>query len=1275
MSFPPKHDPLKCLAYLEMHRRRPSIQSKTLRIEIRFLSFAAKCWSGDSNFNDLLVRVEAFTQEARECLHNCCSSRKVIGDWKAMDSVCHQLLQKIELFKPEMRQVYNSIPQHPLKFSALINVEVLVDFAESLIENLNDMLNCKAYIVSIKKCIEALKKKLRFLSDFLCYSSERVADKQKFNYLSTHIKAVADNTANLAYRSFIEDMGENIAFSKSLKLPHHIRLHSPEVITIYTGVFKALRISQSSDCFMHEFVVCFVDFLLEDLKDILVCKDTLKLQLEHGIESLHKELRFLLHFLAHPLKQYYIMHEEFSELLFRTEILVKEVVTVINYFSVNEMNDDLMKDLDVTLFDLLQRLESMKAEARVVLHLKFPNSLMLQSNFPRTNELGFFNFLMQKLKVFLTNKNELTAFTEFQVKMIQVELEFLKSFLVDIQNHHYEHQKLNNLQKLTMDMAYKVEYCLDSLQTGACPFWSCILEDILEEIKFVRREVVDIYNQIPIEVFQDVKSSYPFSSEANGKNIDDLMVGFEDDASTIVDWLTRGPAHLDIICIVGMPGLGKTTLARKVFNDRSITSFFDICAWCNVSQQYDKKELLIEILSHIFELSDEMENMSDLDLADRLRRSLLQRRYLIVMDDVWNIEAWDDLRQCFPDNEIGSRIMLTSRLKHVALQVNPNRNPHNLRFFSKKESWKLLQEKLFQKGSCPPELSEVGEQIAEQCQGLPLYVVLIAGLLLGTEKKPECWKQVSKCLSAHIANGRKQCTDIVGLSYNHLADHLKPCFLYLGGFLEDREIRVSKLIRLWIAEGFVQKKGDKSLEDIAEGYLMDLIDRSLIIVAKRSTRDGVKACQVHDLLRDFCVERAKQENFSQWLYGHNEFPNFSSPFQGIGIDPHESFSSKPKTYDCRRLCIHSKRNHFIMARPSGPFTRTLFYFAAFDGFRLWHYDLSFIFQNFKLLRILNLGGISLHESVFANIKMLVHLRYLDIWGNFDSIPPSIVRLQNLETLLVKGCGREITIPFTFQMILSLRHMHLSSSASFGKADIGEYMHRTYALLHNLETFSTPTFYHRNQTKILKRIPRLRKLRCMFTNEYRDQFPELGFLVNLESLKVICYAVMPLACELSFPLNLKKLTLSNFRLPWKKISTIGRLPNLEVLKLLIDAFEGEQWDMKDGEFQKLKVLKLAFLDIVWWNASSDHLPCLEHLVLHRCGYLKEIPHDFGDIATLMIVEMKWCNRGAVHSIKQIHQAQINMGNEDLKVLIYPRDLDSRLSTKGNINGEFTEMISW
>ncbi|KAL0319044.1 UNVERIFIED_CONTAM: putative disease resistance RPP13-like protein 3 [Sesamum angustifolium] len=198
-----------------------------------------------------------------------------------------------------------------------------------------------------------------------------------------------------------------------------------------------------------------------------------------------------------------------------------------------------------------------------------------------------------------------------------------------------------------------------------------------------------------------------------------------------------------------------------------------------------------------------MSKHTDEQLGEQLRKNLYGRKYLIVMDDMWSIKVWDEVRKYFPDTLNQSRIVVTTRLSNVAVNFDSDA-PHEMDFLDEDKSWNLLCEKVFLGEPCPPELEEIGKQIAKSCKGLPLALVVIGGLLAKSQRTTVQWKYVAKDLVSVInLENHEQCLKILSLSYSHMPIHLKPCFLYLAIFPEDYEIRISKLIKLWIAEGLL----------------------------------------------------------------------------------------------------------------------------------------------------------------------------------------------------------------------------------------------------------------------------------------------------------------------------------------------------------------------------------------------------------------------------------------------------------------------------------------
>ncbi|XP_019151911.1 PREDICTED: putative disease resistance RPP13-like protein 3 [Ipomoea nil] len=352
-----------------------------------------------------------------------------------------------------------------------------------------------------------------------------------------------------------------------------------------------------------------------------------------------------------------------------------------------------------------------------------------------------------------------------------------------------------------------------------------------------------------------------FSKNASIK-FDSGMVGCDEEFKTIMDQLTRQYAQrLQVVSVVGMGGIGKTTLTRKVYEDPSIISHFDKRAWVTISQEYNVEQMLQCLIGCVNAASNDVlhEQRND-SLAESLRKSLKDQRYLIVIDDIWSKEAWDRVQRCFPDDNIGSRILLTSRLREVAEYAGSGNSTINMPFLNADKSWNLFCN-MFGQTEFISEFEQIGRDIVKKCNGLPLAINVIASLLSKTEAAVQKWNNVAENVSRYvIGDSSDACSRILYLSYNQLPHHLKACFLYFGVFPEDYEIHVKKLVRLWAGEGFFRSVDHQNMEEVAMECLQDLVDRSLVFVSKQSYNGKMKTVRIHDLLRDLCLREAQNEN-------------------------------------------------------------------------------------------------------------------------------------------------------------------------------------------------------------------------------------------------------------------------------------------------------------------------------------------------------------------------------------------------------------------------------
>ncbi|XP_057493330.1 putative late blight resistance protein homolog R1B-16 isoform X1 [Actinidia eriantha] len=711
------------------------------------------------------------------------------------------------------------------------------------------------------------------------------------------------------------------------------------------------------------------------------------------------------------------------------------------------------------------------------------------------------------------------------------------------------------------------------------------------------------------------------------------IVGFEEEVLIIKEQLTGVPKQLDVISIVGMPGIGKTTLAIKVYNDPLVEYHFHIRAWITISQEYVKRDLLCGLLSSIMR-DEEVDQMSIEKLAQRLYKSLKGRRYFIVMDDIWDSKVWVDLKTCFPNDNNGSRIMFTSRNEHVASLAKSSRPPLSLRFLTDDESWVLFQQKVFPRETCPPQLTKIGKHIAKKCQGVPLVIVVVAGILANEKRSPDQWKKVGKTLNSQMAVDPQIWVKTVALSYNHLPYHLKPCFLYFGVFPEDYQVPVWKLIWLWVAEGFIRETGGKSLEDVAEEYLMELVGRSLVLVSRSRYDGGVKSCGIHDLLRDFCIKEAEKECFLK-----QNFRVLRASYFGQREDPFVDESPDLVVDESPSMSITSM---FGLA------TRALFSKSILHDLENLQYEFA------RVLR----KSYGLGSSYLRKIGKLDHLRYLEIYMSCSdiSLPTTISNLKNLETLIIDTWS-SVTLPHCIREMVTLRHLHLT-----GKGETLRPMRGTLRIekpgaiypfsLDNLQTLSS---IDTSCSDFLAGTLNIRKLGIqgyIVKNGFRT-FLDTDFLNHLLELKLWREGFGSLSIRLGgvrFPTNLKKLTLMRYAVKLNEMSTLGKsLPNLEVLKILQSGRGGIYWKIRDGDFPQLKFLKLVSIPIEDWQVSSNPFPMLQRLVLVGCRELQSIPSEIGEVPTLQMIEVRYCNTCVANSAHKIKEEQVSMGNNWLQIV--------------------------
>ncbi|KAI6691611.1 hypothetical protein NL676_028439 [Syzygium grande] len=306
-----------------------------------------------------------------------------------------------------------------------------------------------------------------------------------------------------------------------------------------------------------------------------------------------------------------------------------------------------------------------------------------------------------------------------------------------------------------------------------------------------------------------------------------------------------------VLPVVGSGGSGKSMMARSIYDRVDIKQHFECRAWVCASRDFKFRDVVIALIEQIFitRLSG-IDHLGDDILAEMLLKALMQKRYLIVVDDVWKVEDWHKLTIPLPDSQNGSRVILTTRSDEVAKLADPWGNPLRLHLICDAERWELLKKQV---GKREGKLGEFQDMIMAKCRYSPLDIVLMGGILSTTESG-EWPRIVTKLPSA--CEGRLTSLDIVSLSFHELPPRLKVCFLYLGLFPKALEVPVRRLLWLWLSEGFLsptpaEREMKLEPEDLADMCFQILVQRKLIEVTKWKLDGSPKTCRMSGVIHDF----------------------------------------------------------------------------------------------------------------------------------------------------------------------------------------------------------------------------------------------------------------------------------------------------------------------------------------------------------------------------------------------------------------------------------------
>lgn len=462
------------------------------------------------------------------------------------------------------------------------------------------------------------------------------------------------------------------------------------------------------------------------------------------------------------------------------------------------------------------------------------------------------------------------------IKKLKITLLSLQAVMNDAEEKQITNPAVKQWLDELRDALYDADDLLDEINTESLrckleaesqiqqPFSDQVLNFLSSPFKsffrVVNSEIQDVFQRL--EQFSLQKDILGLKQGVCGKVwhgiptssvVDESAIyGRDDDRKKLKEFLLSkdGGRNIGVISIVGMGGIGKTTLAKLLYNDLEVGENFDLKAWAYISKDFDVcrvTKILLECVSSKPVVTD---NLNTLQVE--LQQSLRKKRYLLVLDDVWDggYDEWNKLKAVFEAGEVGSKIVITTRDESVALAMQTRLLVHYLRSLRSEDCWSLLAHHAFGPNNCKEQskLEVIGKEIAKRCGGLPLAAEAVGGLLR-TKLSEKNWNKVLKSNIWDLPNIKV--LPALLLSYHYLPAPLKRCFAYCSIFPKNSGLDKKMVVLLWMAEDLVhQYKGEKTIEEVGEEYFDELVSRSLI---RRQMVNAKESFMMHDLINELAT--------------------------------------------------------------------------------------------------------------------------------------------------------------------------------------------------------------------------------------------------------------------------------------------------------------------------------------------------------------------------------------------------------------------------------------
>ncbi|VAI62987.1 unnamed protein product [Triticum turgidum subsp. durum] len=694
------------------------------------------------------------------------------------------------------------------------------------------------------------------------------------------------------------------------------------------------------------------------------------------------------------------------------------------------------------------------------------------------------------------------------------------------------------------------------------------------------------------------------------------LVGIDGPRDDLANWTLEdensSTGHRKVLSIVGFGGLGKTTLAKEVY--RKIQGHFHSHAFVSVSQKANLKTIMKELISQVACKQDLTEGIDTWDETKRiakLKELLQDKRYLIVIDDIWSTSAWDAIKCAFLENNFSSRIITTTRIVDVARSccLGGNGLIYEMEALSDLHSKILFSKRIFGSEECCPDvLKQVSYEILKKCGGLPLAIISISSLLANKPVVKHEWERVKRSIGSALEKNRSLdgMNRILCLSYNDLSPNLKTCLLYLSIYPEDYVIERDTLVRRWIAEGFISKERGLSKQEVAENHFYELINKSMAQPMYIGYDGKARACKVHDMMLELIISKSVEDNFITLAgHGQTDLANRHVLVRRLSVQHiDQEFASVLANEDL----IHVRSLTVMTSKFINHFPR----FVELEALRVLD------FQDCRILE----------EYDMKDIDKLFQLKYLSFRGtSMQELPSGIVRLYGLETLDLRDTDIK-EFPTGFIQLVKLQHL-LSGNTVHGDVysrtkipnGIGNMRNLQVILVFNIMRSSICAVeelgnltslkelhlqldedvfheYKRHEEMLLSSLCKLGtcKLQSLrikgslvvfssTTLQYLDSWSPLPY--NLQIFEMTTYHYFPKMPKWIVPAltSLAYLNINLIEATEEDLRLLGELPALLDLNISFETVQKERFTVQGVGFRCLKVFCLYYTE---YSASAFYL---------------------------------------------------------------------------------------